>query len=855
LDDATYDPGLDEPGAKPRRPGLPLEPRRVLRTLLPHRRRLGIAFAAASAFALLASFFVPETYSSGAVLLYEGFPLLEGEGDKPSIQVFVQSAVAPSRLGQVRAQLGWDVTLDDLAARVEASGEDESSIRLSASASTAEESYVLAKAVLDDFLEHQAAFNAKELARLAAENDASRERAIARRDGAQAAFDAFREKSGKPDLLDEKEQLLKRAAALRSRADEAAVEIAAQTALIAEFEAAREDLPKQIVASATKGSAIDEPLAKARSELAQARATLSEEHPRVQALKGRVANLQSQKGAHRVEIGGQTLMANPARASVEQQLASARAALAAARERQAAVEVLLASIQRESELIAPAEGEARQAAGELDTAIARVETLTARGAALRDAMLTPVTGFRVLSAPVVPERSEKAMPVIALLALVPVLVVLVYAFALLVGSFRTLRVEAPREVAWWGNGPVLGSSVWPRQPDALDDFVDELEDQGVHGAGRTLVVPATEVEREIACSFAMRLADAPWLAAAILDVERPVVDESQLVTPPPSAVGRRLSTRPAMKRLSSQSAPPVPQARTLRHKPTMHGVVVPSGGTPSTPAIITPSPGPDSNPVEPASARPARKRTVIGLPAVGPSNAPRPSRPVEIEARPVTAAGARPEAGSTRPRQPDGPQPFRRKRGARATVRMVVPTTPTGGAPEASSADRPSTEEEAFLLTRPVPTSREDTTRPAGRAVHVGTETPYASASNAVMRAAVRLLGDDEDDVTQLRRSEPPIAQPSEQVTGVALAWNGPLSGPVLRRAARLAHRVVVVVSSGSSVVELARVKKRLGRERGVGYVFVNLEDVYLDVEDRVGAVEEFWRGDRDAESPDSRRS
>ena len=122
------------------------------------------------------------------------------------------------------------------------------------------------------------------------------------------------------------------------------------------------------------------------------------------------------------------------------------------------------------------------------------------------------------------------------------------------------------------------------------------------------------------------------------------------------------------------------------------------------------------------------------------------------------------------------------------------------------------------------------------------------------MRAAVRLLGEDDDDVTQLRRSDPPAARrDTDEVAGVALAWNGPLSGPVLRRAARLSHRVMVVVSSGLSVVELARIKTRLGREQGVGYVLVNLEDAYLDTEDRVGPVEEFWQGAREAERTDPR--
>jgi len=93
----------------------------------------------------------------------------------------------------------------------------------------------------------------------------------------------------------------------------------------------------------------------------------------------------------------------------------------------------------------------------------------------------------------------------------------------------------------------------------------------------------------------------------------------------------------------------------------------------------------------------------------------------------------------------------------------------------------------------------------------------------------------------------------SGSVTGVALAWNGPLSGPILRRAARLAHRVMVVVSSGTTVIDLARIQTRLGREKGVGYVLVNVGDAYVGLQDRVGPVEEFWEGVGDGK--DSRRA
>ena len=169
--------------------------------------------------------------------------------------------------------------------------------------------------------------------------------------------------------------------------------MAAQQARIAELEKAQRELPRQIVASATKGSPVDSPLARARSELAAARASLSERHPTVQALKQRVASLQAQRKGQPVEVGEQTLAVNPARTSVDQQLATARAALAAARERESALRVLLKATTAEAWSLAPEEGEARQIVGALEAANARVDELSARAATLRDAALGPVTGF------------------------------------------------------------------------------------------------------------------------------------------------------------------------------------------------------------------------------------------------------------------------------------------------------------------------------------------------------------------------------------------------------------------------------------------------------------------------------
>jgi len=470
-----------------------------------------------------------------------------------------------------------------------------------------------------------------------------------------------------------------------------------------------------------------------------------------------------------------------------------------------------------------------------------------------------------------PEESSRSKAHVLLLVLLPVLLTLIFALLIIVRRLRTLKVEAPREVAWWGNGPVLGTSVWPRDPGALETFVNELEDYGVYGSGRTLVVPATEAERDIACSFAMRLADAPWLAAAILDVgERAGAGSGAppLVTPTPNPRMPRLTppSVAAPRQLSSQASSSVAPGRApstsggrSQSRPTIQGFIPPGVGSASPPPVVTPPPEAETkSEVKTAySSRPPRKKTMLGLPAIRSSSPPSMVTAPPSSAPPIEASVS-PITSTDRPGPSASLEPFRRKRGARATVRMMVPVSGTDRAMTPSPANDAAGEEDAFLLTRPVPVDGDQTAHRAGRAVHLGSESAHAGASNAVMRAAVRLLGDDDDESAKIRRSAAPgpmtAAPEPGGVTGVALAWNGPLSGPVLRRAARLAHRVMVVVSSGMSVIDLARIQTRLGREKGVGYVLVNVGDAYVDLQDRVGPVEEFWESSGEAEGKDSRR-
>jgi hypothetical protein len=74
-------------------------------------------------------------------------------------------------------------------------------------------------------------------------------------------------------------------------------------------------------------------------------------------------------------------------------------------------------------------------------------------------------------------------------------------------------------------------------------------------------------------------------------------------------------------------------------------------------------------------------------------------------------------------------------------------------------------------------------------------------------------------------------------------AWLGPTEGPALRRAARVADRVIVLLSSGTErFTSVLGLRTRLGRENGVGVVMLGLSPELLELPDRVGDVERFWR-------------
>jgi len=149
LDDSIDEMELDEQVAKPRRPGLPVEPRRLWWLLAEHRTLLVRAFVAAALVALVGFFLLPARYKSSAQLLYEGIPLLDPDERAQTPDAFVHSALALSRLREVRERLGWSVTLEDLRSQVTVELEASTSMRIVGKAGSAEDALALTQAVVE----------------------------------------------------------------------------------------------------------------------------------------------------------------------------------------------------------------------------------------------------------------------------------------------------------------------------------------------------------------------------------------------------------------------------------------------------------------------------------------------------------------------------------------------------------------------------------------------------------------------------------------------------------------------------------------------------------------------------------
>lgn len=490
---------------KPARPGLPVDVRRVLRAIRRGRSLLLLAGVLGAVIGVtVAKLAIGHTYEATASIQYEGKPgqqAHEAQRDVPSLVSITHSEPIMIAL---RERMGLDdASVEGMRRLVEVQSDPGSGlVSFTATQESAVRAAEMANAIVELFLEHHRARRTAEVRaqlagleeRIAAAQEEVRE--------ARARYDGFREENRITDLSAEQEQAISQAAELRSEADLALAEVEALQARVTQLQGALDRTPRmQAVSSGTSDDAAR--LRELRARLIAARSSRSDEHPEVQALTRQVRSLERQVrrgGGESTQMGVNTL-----HSSLRTSLAEAETELEAARHRAESLETLAAQAATRTNRFSAIEGQAASLLAQVNVKQALLEELNAEKTRAADELRDVRTGFRTVSEAQPPESAVPSKKKYAVAAGVPMLFVGLVLGLLLYRELRGLYVQTPAETAWWGNGPVIGATTWPRDPRALLDLIADMDDFAPDARGTMLVVAATENERELAGEIASQL--------------------------------------------------------------------------------------------------------------------------------------------------------------------------------------------------------------------------------------------------------------------------------------------------------------------------------------------------------------
>jgi uncharacterized protein involved in exopolysaccharide biosynthesis len=504
------------------------------------------------------------SYETTVVLRYEGDVSI-GDQQIPGYALGPASDALhhQSVLHEIREELGFDSDLTELADWIEYETDYRSgTLRLAVSGEAGEEAAEYARVVTRVFIAYHKDRQSRRIETEIARTEKRIDAAEADAEKALRRYNAFREKHGISDLPTEQQSMLESAAQLRADSELAVPEIRALEARVSSLEALIASTPKTSVAS---GGVSPERAAyqRLRQELVSAQASLSPNHPRVQALQQQVGQLraQLQSGRGSTASGGGLVGVNATYQNLAGQLQQAKSNLAALRERQKGLSGMAAKAQNRVAAFSGIEGEASALLAEVKVNDNLLTDLRQNKAFLEDALRDPPSGFVVLDPGGVPEYPVKnKMKLVAFLA-IPVLFVTVVLLVVLRREFRGLRLETPAEVAFWGKGPVLAATSWPNDRDGLDELVAGLDDQVPHANGNFLVVGSSPDESSLAPVFVDRI-NRDWFSTneptGAPNIVTPAPAEGgPLQTPPPSGpypVGRSGTPSVALVRLTPAPA-------------------------------------------------------------------------------------------------------------------------------------------------------------------------------------------------------------------------------------------------------------------------------------------------------------
>jgi uncharacterized protein involved in exopolysaccharide biosynthesis len=495
---------------------MPVDIARVLRALFRGKWWiLGAALAGAILGFAVGKFFIPSTWVSDGVLELER-PEGANPADLADVGSLAESIHSRPVLERVRDRLQIEGDIAGLRARIVVTSDaNHQTIKVTAGDKSADSAATLVNTVMEVFMEYQAEREKERVEAKLVDIEGRVSAANTNLAAAREAYDEFRRSNGISDLTTDQEAQIEAATQARTDADVAQAEIGALEARIAQLERGLNSTPRTQVVNSTSPEAQE--LRRLQGELASLRSRLSEDHPRVMALEQQIATLRL-----RINSGQATQIAQStgsARyANQEEALQAARADLAALRERHASLEQ---RATREAERVAAfsaSEGQASALLARVRVNEALVTELTTEKARLEDSVRAPQSGFHVLTPAIVPDYPERnRTKYIAAGGIFGGFLLVALVFSLF-GELKGLRVRTARELGYWGKGPVLGTTTWPRDHDGPQDLIASLDDYIPDAKGKMLVVGATEAEAELAHQIVDQL-NHDWFPSSLIDLE------------------------------------------------------------------------------------------------------------------------------------------------------------------------------------------------------------------------------------------------------------------------------------------------------------------------------------------------
>jgi succinoglycan biosynthesis transport protein ExoP len=520
------------------RPGAPVDPHRLRRALWRGRFLLiGATVFGVSFGVFWAKVVMGRSYKTTALLKYEGdvdVPGIESSSSVYSLGPAAEALERRSFLSKLAEEVGFEGRLSRLGRMIQYKPDFlTSTLHISVSGRTAEESaertHLVTKLFLQHHSERQARRIEQEIARVTKRIEGAKNEA----EDARRRYNEFREKHGIADLSTEQRSLVNSAVGLRADSEFAASDIRALEARVGSLEAQLSTIPKTSVVSSST-SPERAAYNRLRQELASARASLSDDHPRVQALQQQVNELQSQIRSG--GSGGGLVGNNATYLAVSKELRAAKAQLTVLKERQKGLSEMAEKAQARVESLSGIEGEASELLAEMQVNDALVVRLHATEAALEDTLEHLSSGFTVLDPGAPPEYAERNKRKPIVFAAISMLSFLLALSFVLWPEFRGLRVRTPEEVAFWGSGPVLGATPWPVDAHGLDELVAGLDDFAPEAKGSLLIIGGLPEDSALAQTLARRMNDDWFLDRPDEQTMHTSVppEPAPLRTPPPS---------------------------------------------------------------------------------------------------------------------------------------------------------------------------------------------------------------------------------------------------------------------------------------------------------------------------------